>query len=235
LSILQVVPTPVSHTEVVCYSLDVVSNVAVCWRCDWVCVMCTYSKLYCCRGTMKSRCGVWRSEMHIPSVSVRFGLILEAYCRGNVEHLGPLSKQVEAIRCLGKLADIVKVTDADSVLLRCNFIQHCPGGWPGVEAFSSSQTLINNSKSLEFCVQTAAFPRSYWPGKSKSWGVQRNVGNFVLVWENDITPELCDYWLRVPTGPEKSWNSCLDFSSPKRSWNWTFMLKKSLEKVLRFV
>ena len=47
--------------------------------------------------------------MHIPSVSVRFGLVLEAYCRGNIEHLAPLNKQVEAIRCLGKLADIIKV------------------------------------------------------------------------------------------------------------------------------
>jgi len=47
--------------------------------------------------------------MHVSSVSVRFGLILEAYCRGNMEHLSPLTKQVEAIRCLGKLADIVKV------------------------------------------------------------------------------------------------------------------------------
>jgi len=53
---------------------------------------------------------VCRSEMHIPSVSVRFGLILEAYCRGNIEHLAPLTKQVDAIRCLGKLADIIKVS-----------------------------------------------------------------------------------------------------------------------------
>jgi len=52
-----------------------------------------------------------RSEMHIQSVSVRFGLILEAYCRGNIEHLAPLTKQVDAISCLGKLADVIKVVD----------------------------------------------------------------------------------------------------------------------------
>ena len=28
-----------------------------------------------------------RSEMHDPSVSVTFGLILEAYCRGAVDHI----------------------------------------------------------------------------------------------------------------------------------------------------
>jgi len=49
--------------------------------------------------------------MHVPSLSVRFGLILEAYCRGNIEHLSPLTKQVDAITYLGKLADIVKVSD----------------------------------------------------------------------------------------------------------------------------
>jgi len=51
-----------------------------------------------------------RSEMHVPSVSVRFGLILEAYCRGNMEHLAPLTKQVDAISCLGKLAEVIKVS-----------------------------------------------------------------------------------------------------------------------------
>jgi len=63
---------------------------------------------------------VCRSEMHIPSVSQRFGLILEAYCRGNMEHLAPLTKQVEAIHCLGKLADIIKVLDLTSP------VSHCP-------------------------------------------------------------------------------------------------------------
>ena len=38
--------------------------------------------------------------MHVASVSVRFGLILEAYCRGSKEHMKSLSKQVE---CLNKL------------------------------------------------------------------------------------------------------------------------------------
>ncbi len=32
--------------------------------------------------------------MHVPEVSVRFGLLLEAYCRGCVAHMASLSKQV---------------------------------------------------------------------------------------------------------------------------------------------
>ena len=32
--------------------------------------------------------------MHVPEVSVRFGLLLEAYCRGCVAHMNSLSKQV---------------------------------------------------------------------------------------------------------------------------------------------
>lgn len=41
-----------------------------------------------------------RSEMHVPSVSVRFRLMLEAYCRGSQEHIKILKQQ---ITCLEKL------------------------------------------------------------------------------------------------------------------------------------
>lgn len=34
------------------------------------------------------------SEMHVPSVSLRFGLIMEAYCRGSTHHMKVLMKQV---------------------------------------------------------------------------------------------------------------------------------------------
>uniref|UniRef100_A0A3Q2QGT0 Phosphatidylinositol-4,5-bisphosphate 3-kinase, catalytic subunit delta n=1 Tax=Fundulus heteroclitus TaxID=8078 RepID=A0A3Q2QGT0_FUNHE len=37
-----------------------------------------------------------KSEIHVASVSLRFGLILEAYCRGNVHHIKLLSRQVTA-------------------------------------------------------------------------------------------------------------------------------------------
>lgn len=49
-----------------------------------------------------------RSEMQVASVSVRFGLILEAYCRGSQEHMRLLARQIE---CLEKL----KTTSDDMI------------------------------------------------------------------------------------------------------------------------
>lgn len=37
---------------------------------------------------------LYRSEIHMPAVSVQFALILEAYCRGSVPHIEVLKKQV---------------------------------------------------------------------------------------------------------------------------------------------
>ncbi|KAK2151241.1 hypothetical protein LSH36_371g03029 [Paralvinella palmiformis] len=48
------------------------------------------------------------SEMYVPSVSVRFGLILEAYCYGNRKHLKALTKQVEALKRMRLINDSVK-------------------------------------------------------------------------------------------------------------------------------
>lgn len=36
----------------------------------------------------------YRSEIHMPAVSVQFSLILEAYCRGSIPHIEVLKKQV---------------------------------------------------------------------------------------------------------------------------------------------
>lgn len=35
--------------------------------------------------------------MHVPAVSLRFGLILEAYCRGSTHHMKVLMKQVQIV------------------------------------------------------------------------------------------------------------------------------------------
>nr|XP_042709502.1 phosphatidylinositol 4,5-bisphosphate 3-kinase catalytic subunit beta isoform isoform X2 [Chrysemys picta bellii] len=50
-----------------------------------------------------------RSEVHIPAVSVQFGVILEAYCRGSIAHMKVLSKQVEALNKLKTLNSIIKL------------------------------------------------------------------------------------------------------------------------------
>ncbi|XP_078413939.1 phosphatidylinositol 4,5-bisphosphate 3-kinase catalytic subunit delta isoform isoform X1 [Cetorhinus maximus] len=49
-----------------------------------------------------------RSEMHFPAVSLRFGLILEAYCRGTNYHMKSLLKQCEALKKMKALNDFVK-------------------------------------------------------------------------------------------------------------------------------
>ena len=42
--------------------------------------------------------------MHIPSFGVRFGLILEAYCRGNITHISAVERQVEALEKLKEVS-----------------------------------------------------------------------------------------------------------------------------------
>lgn len=46
---------------------------------------------------MRGHC---RSEIHVASVSLRFGLILEAYCRGNIHHIKLLTKQVQLVHAV---------------------------------------------------------------------------------------------------------------------------------------
>ncbi|KAK2090398.1 Phosphatidylinositol 4,5-bisphosphate 3-kinase catalytic subunit beta isoform [Saguinus oedipus] len=52
-----------------------------------------------------------RSEVHIPAVSVQFGVILEAYCRGSVGHMKVLSKQGLWNRTLFQEVDINTIRD----------------------------------------------------------------------------------------------------------------------------
>lgn len=47
--------------------------------------------------------------MQVPSVSVRFGLILEAYCRGSQEHMVILAKQLECLERLKKCSELVRM------------------------------------------------------------------------------------------------------------------------------
>lgn len=46
--------------------------------------------------------------MQDASVSVRFGLMLEAYCRGSTEHMKTLSKQVDLLEKLKKTTEIIQ-------------------------------------------------------------------------------------------------------------------------------
>lgn len=46
--------------------------------------------------------------MQTPSVSIRFGLILEAYCRGSHEHISVLSRQIECLEKLKAASEVVR-------------------------------------------------------------------------------------------------------------------------------
>lgn len=49
-----------------------------------------------------------RSEMQVASVSVRFGLMLEAYCRGSIEHMKTLMRQMDFLEKLKKTTELVR-------------------------------------------------------------------------------------------------------------------------------
>lgn len=56
---------------------------------------------------------VCRSEMHSKTVSQRFGLLLESYCRACGMYLKHLSRQVEAMEKLINLTDLLKQEKKD--------------------------------------------------------------------------------------------------------------------------
>ncbi|XP_059803922.1 phosphatidylinositol 4,5-bisphosphate 3-kinase catalytic subunit beta isoform [Hypanus sabinus] len=51
-----------------------------------------------------------RSEMHLPAISLQFGLILESYCRGSITHIKELSKQMEALNKMKAINNLVKIS-----------------------------------------------------------------------------------------------------------------------------
>ncbi|XP_072175298.1 phosphatidylinositol 4,5-bisphosphate 3-kinase catalytic subunit beta isoform-like [Diadema setosum] len=53
-----------------------------------------------------------RAEMHQAAVTTRFGLMLEAYCRGSMAHIKTLSKQVESLNKMKNLNELIKSKQA---------------------------------------------------------------------------------------------------------------------------
>ncbi|XP_030842482.1 phosphatidylinositol 4,5-bisphosphate 3-kinase catalytic subunit beta isoform [Strongylocentrotus purpuratus] len=53
-----------------------------------------------------------RAEMHQSAVCTRFGLMLEAYCRGSMAHIKTLSKQVESLNKMKNLNELIKSKQA---------------------------------------------------------------------------------------------------------------------------
>lgn len=98
---------------------------------------------------MKLNCNFsWgcRSEMHNKTVSQRFGLLLESYCRACGMYLKHLSRQVEAMEKLINLTDILKQEKKDEtqkVKSALEFLLKA-GSWGyirRVSAYTASETL----------------------------------------------------------------------------------------------
>ncbi|XP_032886992.1 phosphatidylinositol 4,5-bisphosphate 3-kinase catalytic subunit beta isoform [Amblyraja radiata] len=76
---------------------------------------CALSKFLLERAQANRRIGhflFWhlRSEMHLPTISLQFGLILESYCRGSITHIKELSKQMEALNKMKAINNLVKIS-----------------------------------------------------------------------------------------------------------------------------
>lgn len=100
-----------------------------------------------------------RSEMHVPSVALRFGLIMEAYCRGSTHHMKVLMKQGEALSKLKALNDFVKVSSQKSPKPQTKELMHlCMRQETYLEALSHLQSPLDPRILLaEVCVEQCTF------------------------------------------------------------------------------
>ncbi|GAB6018709.1 Phosphatidylinositol 4,5-bisphosphate 3-kinase catalytic subunit alpha isoform [Chamberlinius hualienensis] len=89
-----------------------------------------------------------RAEMCNPSVAVRFGLLLEAYCRGIGSHLKVLIRQVEALEKLTKLTDSLKERKDDTQKDRLKFLYEQVKQADYLEALQNFPSPLNSSYIL---------------------------------------------------------------------------------------
>lgn len=107
-----------------------------------------------------------RSEMHVPSVSIRFALILEAYFRGNNALLAELFKEVEALQSLRALYDHVEALSPASVsaMLTCSnlsVIYISTIMWSNTPAGILFMHTINTVIAQKFCPSNQASYKSF--------------------------------------------------------------------------
>ncbi|XP_019349382.2 phosphatidylinositol 4,5-bisphosphate 3-kinase catalytic subunit delta isoform isoform X1 [Alligator mississippiensis] len=100
-----------------------------------------------------------RSEMHVPAVALRFGLILEAYCRGSTHHMKVLMKQGEALNKMKALNDFVKVSSQRATKPQTKEMMHvCMKQETYLEALSNLLSPLNPNIILaEVCVEQCTF------------------------------------------------------------------------------
>ncbi|XP_077656974.1 phosphatidylinositol 4,5-bisphosphate 3-kinase catalytic subunit delta isoform isoform X7 [Urocitellus parryii] len=99
------------------------------------------------------------SEMHVPSVALRFGLIMEAYFRGSTHHMKVLMKQAEALSKLKALSDFVKVSSQKTTKPQTKELMHFYMRQDTyLEALSHLQSPLDPSTMLaEVCVEKCTF------------------------------------------------------------------------------
>ncbi|KAG8135936.1 putative Phosphatidylinositol-45-bisphosphate 3-kinase catalytic subunit beta isoform protein [Naja naja] len=100
-----------------------------------------------------------RSEMHIPAVSLQFGVILEAYCRGSITHMKVLSKQVEALNKMKTLNSLIKLNAMKQSKAKGKDTMHtCLKQSAYKEALSHLQSPLNPSVLLsELCIEKCKY------------------------------------------------------------------------------
>ncbi|XP_054919880.2 phosphatidylinositol 4,5-bisphosphate 3-kinase catalytic subunit alpha isoform-like [Dermacentor andersoni] len=86
-----------------------------------------------------------KSEMHDPSVAVRFGLLLEGFCRGIGTHLKSVVRQVGALEKLTQLTDSLKERKDDTPKERLKFLIEQFSKPDFLEALQHFPSPLNNS------------------------------------------------------------------------------------------
>ncbi|XP_048097198.1 phosphatidylinositol 4,5-bisphosphate 3-kinase catalytic subunit delta isoform isoform X1 [Alosa alosa] len=128
-----------------------------------------------------------RSEMHVSSVSLRFGLILEAYCRGSIYHMKGLVKQNEALNKMKALNDFVKSGSQKASRQQTTAdMQICIKQEAYLEALSDLLSPLNPSIILsEICADRCKFMDSkmkpLWLMYKNKWMSSDTVG---LIFKN---------------------------------------------------
>ncbi|XP_053256853.1 phosphatidylinositol 4,5-bisphosphate 3-kinase catalytic subunit delta isoform [Podarcis raffonei] len=124
-----------------------------------------------------------RSEMHVPSVALRFGLILEAYCRGSTHHMKSLMRQSEALNKMKTLNGIVKLSALKNPKPQTKEFMHtCLRQETYLEALSNLQSPLNPSVilakvSVELCTFMDSKMKPLWiVFNNEEIGGTRNVG-----------------------------------------------------------
>uniref|UniRef100_A0A8C4QZD6 phosphatidylinositol 3-kinase n=1 Tax=Eptatretus burgeri TaxID=7764 RepID=A0A8C4QZD6_EPTBU len=100
--------------------------------------------------------------MHDPTVSLQFGLILEAYCRGSVAHVRLLIKQCDALAKLKTINAIVKTSSTKATKTKVTEMMHLTLLHKTYnEPLSDVQSPLKPSATLNnLCVQKCKFMNS---------------------------------------------------------------------------